>query len=172
MRPLVLAAILTPLLCGSAMAQESELLPLNVTFAISTGFWEGDKGTLGLLDKDLTIDAPEIGGDQQAAGAEPKRGYYKLFAVRQADATAKIHLQQIALSPAGPLLVSSIELEEFSAIKAYVTDIRPESSAGVAASPGLFATVYLKTQPTAQEPESWTVLIDDLGELKVERATN
>ena len=26
--------------------------------------------------------------------------------------------------------------------------------------------------PKAAEPESWTVLIDDLGEIKVERATN
>lgn len=172
MRPLILAAILTGLLCGSGRAQDSELLPLNVTFAVSTGYWEGDKGALGMLDRDLTIDAPGTGEKQGNTGAGPQRGYYKLFAVRQADATAKIHLQQIALSQTGPQLVSSIELEEFSAIKAYVTDIRPESSAGMAASPGLFATVYLKTEPVAQEPESWTVLIDDLGELKIERATN
>lgn len=171
MRPLILAVLLAAALSGPAGAQEPELLPLNITFAVSTGYWEGDKGALGMLDKDLTIEAPET--DTAAdGGSETRRGYYKLFAVRQADATARIHLQQIALSETGPQLVSSIELEEFSAIKAYVTDIRPESSTGMAASPGLFATVYLKTEPTAQEPESWTVLIDDLGELKVERATN
>lgn len=36
----------------------------------------------------------------------------------------------------------------------------------------MFATVYLKTDPTAREPETWTVLIDDLGDIKVERASN
>jgi hypothetical protein len=57
-------------------------------------------------------------------------------------------------------------------MKPYVTDIRPENSSGITTQPGLFATVYLKTDPKAAEPESWTVLIDDLGEIKVERATN
>lgn len=57
-------------------------------------------------------------------------------------------------------------------MKAYVTDIRPETSDGISTQPGLFATVYLKTDPAATEPETWTVLIDDLGDIKIERETN
>lgn len=57
-------------------------------------------------------------------------------------------------------------------MKSYVTDIRPESSNGASASPGLFVTVYLKTDPMAKEAESWTVLIDELGEMKIEKASN
>ena len=57
-------------------------------------------------------------------------------------------------------------------LKPFVTDIRPESSSGVTNQPGMFATVYLKTESQAKEAESWTVMIDDLGEMIVEKATN
>lgn len=123
----------------------------TVTFVVSTGFWEEPA---------------------EETGSEARRGYYKLIAVRQPDGTAEVHLQQIEATAEGPKIASSTALEEFSAIKPYVTDIRPENSSGITAQPGFFATVYLKTDPKASEPESWTVLIDDLGEIKVERATN
>ncbi len=101
-----------------------------------------------------------------------ERGYYKLVAIRQPDRTARIHLQMVAASEAGLRLIESVELEEFTAIKPYVTGIRPESVSGVAATPGFFATVYLKTAPNTERVEEWTVLIDELGDIKVERASN
>ncbi|WP_026619368.1 hypothetical protein M728_001064 [Ensifer sp. WSM1721] len=160
-------------------AQESDILPSNVIFVTSTGYWEESGGALLPGDKAGQDGAGQDGAGQDGAGpdgatpaAEDRRGYYKLIAVRQADGTARVHLQQIAATPSGPEVISSAELEEFSALKAYVTDIRPETSTGITPQPGMFATVYLKTDPAATEPESWTVLIDDLGDIKIERATN
>ena len=113
------------------------------------------------------------GSDAAAPDASAvRRGYYKLYSLRQPDGTAQIHLQRIEATPEGPAIASSTELEEFSAMKAYVTDIRPESSDGVKGQPGMFATIHLKTDPQAAESTAWTVLIDDLGELKVEKASN
>jgi hypothetical protein len=137
-------------------AGDSPPVAETVTFVISTGFWE----------------EPAEESDTDTAGAQARRGYYKLIAVRQADGTAEVHLQQIEATAEGPKIASSAALEEFSAMMPYVTDIRPENSSGITTQPGFFATVYLKTDPKASEPESWTVLIDDLGEIKVERATN
>ena len=37
--------------------------------------------------------------------------------------------------------------------------------------PGLFATIYLKTDPAA-DSDGWTVLIDEFGDITVEKATN
>lgn len=149
---------------GSLVAQESAILPPNVIFVTSTGYWQenGDAADSG----------QDRGGNAKATASAARRGYYKLIAVRQADGTAQIHLQQIASTPTGPEVVSSAELEEFTALKAYVTDIRPETSTGITPQPGMFATVYLKTDPGATEPESWTVLIDELGDIRIERATN
>nr|WP_183806399.1 hypothetical protein [Mycoplana azooxidifex] len=144
----------------AAVAQEPSPLPANVTFAVSTGYWEEQAG-----DQD--------GSDAAAPDASAvRRGYYKLYSLRQPDGTAQIHLQRIEATPEGPAIASSTELEEFSAMKAYVTDIRPESSDGVKGQPGMFATIHLKTDPQAAESTAWTVLIDDLGELKVEKASN
>ncbi len=152
-----LAATLAFLLLAGAPAGAAEgdsPVAETITFVVSTGFWE------------------EPAEDGSAAADAMRRGYYKLVAVRQPDGTAEVHLQQIEATADGPKLASSTVLEEFSAMKPYVTDIRPENSSGVTTQPGLFATVYLKTDPKAVEPENWTVLIDDLGEIKVERATN
>lgn len=141
----------------AAAAQEPSPLPANVTFAVSTGYWE---------------EQPAASGAAAAEASAVRRGYYKLFSLRQPDGTAQIHLQRIAATAEGPAIASSTELEEFSTMKAYVTDIRPESSDGMKAQPGMFATVYLKTDPQATESTAWTVLIDDLGELKIEKASN
>lgn len=153
MKPCTLAAALAVLLlAGAPAARAGDASPVaeTITFVVSSGFWQ---------------EPAEDGG----AGA---RGYYKLIAVRQPDGTAQIHLQRIETTASGPRIASSTVLEDFSALKPYVTDIRPENSSGVTTQPGLFATVYLKTDPQAAEPESWTVLVDDLGEIRVEQATN
>lgn len=150
MKPCTLAAVL--LLAGAPAARAENASPVaeTITFVASSGFWQEP-------------------AEDGVAGA---RGYYKLIAVRQADGTAQIHLQRIETTTSGPKIASSTVLEDFSALKPYVTDIRPENSSGVTTQPGLFATVYLKTDPQAAEPESWTVLVDDLGEIRVEQATN
>jgi hypothetical protein len=150
---------------NAAGQTDTSPVPATVTFVVSTGFWE--KTAEDAADNQAMSDAS---GETPAAAA--RRGYYKLIALRQSDGTAEIHLQQIEATAEGPKIVSSTVLEEFSAMKPYVTDIRPENSTGISAQPGLFATVYLKTDPKVAEPESWTVLIDDLGDIRIEKATN
>ena len=163
-RPFLASAITLLLLAAPARAEGEPPVPETITFVVSTGYWEETADT----EDGETTQAQAPAGTE----AEMRRGYYKLIAVRQPDGTADIHLQQIESTADGPKITSSTELEEFSALKPYVTDIRPENSSGITRQPGLFATVYLKTDPKAEEPESWTVLIDELGEIRVERATN
>ncbi|MCV9997363.1 hypothetical protein OE766_03805 [Pararhizobium sp. YC-54] len=153
-----------------ALADDAVLMPANIIFVTSTGYWEESGDPLGVLDPNGAKTAENQPAAQSPAPA--RRGYYKLVAVRQPEGNTHVFLQQVALDASGPKIVSSAELEEFSAMKAYVTDIRPETSDGVASQPGLFATVYLKTDPAAGELETWTVLIDDIGDIKVERETN
>ncbi|WP_418136938.1 hypothetical protein [Agrobacterium sp. El2ro-1b] len=160
----LLAALLlaTTVLPARAQTQAIDTLPVSAIFVVSSGMWE---------DRNLEpVKGPD--GQLRPPPASPTRGYYKVIAIRQGDGTAKIYLQRIVFTADGPSLLENIELEEFSQMKSYVTDIRPESSNGASASPGLFVTVYLKTDPMAKEAESWTILIDELGEMKVEKASN
>ena len=163
-RPFLASVITLLLLASPARAEGEPPVPETITFVVSTGYWEETADT----EDGETTQAQAPAGKE----AEMRRGYYKLIAVRQPDGTAAVHLQQIESTADGPKITSSTEMEEFSALKPYVTDIRPENSSGITRQPGLFATVYLKTDPKAEEPESWTVLIDELGEIRVERATN
>ncbi|MEX2739987.1 hypothetical protein AB3480_00825 [Rhizobium mongolense] len=163
---LLAAALITgPAGLAKAVTPADTILPPTVIFATSTGYWEESR-------PDIAIErAPGAASDPAKAEPQPRRGYYKLFSVRQPDKTSKIYLQQIAQTDSGPEIVSSVELHEFTQLKPYVTDIRPESSTGMGKQPGLFATVYLKTDPNA-ESEGWTVLIDEFGEITIEKATN
>jgi len=146
-----------------ALTPAEAILPPAVIFATSTGYWQESAA-------DIAIERPP-GAAADAAEPEPRHGYYKLFAVRQPDKTSKVYLQQIARTGSGPEIVSSVELDELTQLKPYVTDIRPETSTGIIEQPGLFATVYLKTDPDG-DSAAWTVLIDEFGEIKVERPTN
>lgn len=160
----LLAALLlaTTVLPARAQTQAIDTLPVSAIFVVSSGMWE---------DRNLEpVKGPD--GQLRPPPASPTRGYYKVIAIRQSDGTAKIYLQRIVFTADGPSLLENIELEEFNQMKSYVTDIRPESSNGAPTSPGLFVTVYLKTDPMAKEAESWTILIDELGEMKVEKASN
>ena len=163
MKRLIAAAMLATV-PASASAEEPPFLPSTVTFATSTGYWEGEAG----LPEDAATQSPARG---QAITTTERRGYYKLYAVRQPDATSRVYLQQIAATGEGPQVLSTVELSEITTLKAYVTDIRPENSGGLLKEPGLFASIILKTTPNG-EPEKWTVLINDLGEVIVERASN
>ena len=152
--------------CLAAIAAPTQdvILPASVIFATSTGYWEDDGNA---PDVERAPTKAESVSDTQ----EKRHGYYKLFAVRQPDRTSKVYLQQIAQTETGPMIASTIELQEISDLKPYVTDIRPENSSGIIKQPGLFATIYLKTDPAA-EPDGWTVLIDELGDITIEKATN
>jgi hypothetical protein len=143
-----------------------EDLPVAAIFVASSGLWEDEPAPAAAATTTATSEAAP------PAAAPPRRGYYKVVAMRQNDGTARIFLQQIAYTPNGPDLIQTVELEEFSKFKAYVTDIRPESSSGNGNVPGLFVTVHLKTDPMSTETEAWTVLIDELGDMKIEKASN
>ncbi|CAN7288134.1 hypothetical protein LJR011_001641 [Agrobacterium tumefaciens] len=164
LRKSILAALILANAVLPARAQTAAIdtLPVSAIFVVSSGMWE---------DRNLE---PREGADGQLRPppASPTRGYYKVIAIRQGDGTAKIYLQRIAFTAEGPNLLENIELEEFNQMKSYVTDVRPESSNGASDSPSLFVTVYLKTDPMAKEAESWTILIDELGEMKIEKASN
>ncbi|NVP54594.1 hypothetical protein [Mycoplana rhizolycopersici] len=168
-RPTATAILVAVIVSAAATvrAQNASPLPPAVTFAVSTGYWQDSAE-----DSDKAA-APTTESTAADAGDTPvRRGYYKLFSLRQPDGTAKVFLQRIEMAADGPAIASSTEIEEFTAMKAYVTDIRPESSDGVTAQPGMFATIHLKTDPKAAHSDSWTVLIDDLGEMRVEKASN
>ncbi|KPF43036.1 hypothetical protein [Rhizobium sp. AAP43] len=158
MRRVLSAAALVLLMSAPvSIAEDIDQLPVTATFVVSGGFWQA--GPEGL---------PLAGVGTTATGS----GYYKLVAIRQPDRTARVFLQMVSAGEAGPKLVESVELEEFTAIRPYVTGIQPESMTGVAGTPGFFATVYLRTDPQSERVEEWTVLIDDLGDIRVERASN
>lgn len=145
-----------------AQAEDIDQLPVTATFVVSGGYWEG--GVDGI---------PGAGGSAtEAVTTANGRGYYKLVAIRQPDRSARVYLQMIAAEDSGPRLVESVELEEFTAIKPFVTGIQPESTSGVSDTPGFMATVYLRTDPARNPVEEWTVLIDELGDIRVERASN
>lgn len=152
--------------CSAAIAAPAQdaILPASVIFATSTGYWEDDGNA-------PDIERAPSAAENVSAPQGKRHGYYKLFAVRQPDRTSKVYLQQIAQTETGPAIASTVELQEISDLKPYVTDIRPENSSGISKQPGLFATIYLKTEPAA-EPDGWTVLIDEFGDITVEKATN
>ncbi len=158
MKTLLAAALLSASFAPAlAQTRDIDALPVSTIFVTSSGMWEQP------AEKDAS---------NNAAASEPTRGYYKLVAMRQTDGTAKVYLQQIAYTAKGPNLVETLELEEFTQMKAYVTDIRSESSSGASTAPGLFVTVFLKTDPMQKEADAWTVLIDELGDMKIEKASN
>lgn len=156
-----LAALLSTVVAMSEARADDAVLPAAIIASTSTGYWQDD----GTSVADV---APTIEPATPAAPAQ-RHGYYKLYAVRQADRTSKVYLQQIASSDDGPQIVSTKELPEITALKAIVTDIRPENSGGIIREPGLFATVYIKADPDA-DAEVWNVMLDELGEVSVEKA--
>ncbi|MBP1850549.1 hypothetical protein [Rhizobium halophytocola] len=157
---------------GHALADAIDALPITTIFVTSGGYWEDpDQAETA---KAAGTPAPNASDAEASQAAQkPPHGYYKLVAIRQPDRTAKVYLQQIEVASNGELkMVASTPLNELAALNPYVTDIRPEDSTGVTTQPGFFATVYLKTDPAAKEPESWTVIVDEFGQVQVEPATN
>lgn len=154
----------------------------RVLFVTSGGAWQASEESVAAEaentdeiseDGDAGAPAPDDGtaAPGEAATAKPKaeRGFYRLVVIRGADNTSDVYLQQIGLTDQGPELVTTTEIEEINALNAYVTDVGREESAG---QPGFSAFVFLKTDPALAEPDTWTIFVDEFGDLAVERATN
>ena len=144
-----------------SIAGEINVIPATLTFLISGGYWEdpGAVASNGIVKSPTVIDDAKDG---------LRRGYYRLYALRQPDRTAKVYLSQVATSEKGLEIIDSVELQEISDLHAYVTDIRSEDPSGVNRGFGLSATVYLKRDPRSNDPESWSVVVDDFGDIRVE----
>jgi hypothetical protein len=150
------------------------VLPAAITFATSTGYWEDDGAAPAVARAPAATTSaqtatPQPTPAQTATPNKPRHGYYKLFAVRQPDRTTKVYLQQIAQTDSGPDIVSTVDVQELNDLNPYVTDIRPENSTGRLKEPGLFAMVYLKTDPDG-DADGWAVVIDEFGDISVEKS--
>lgn len=148
----------------------AEALPERVLFVTSGGYWEdaGDDAS-----QETATDGEAGTSETEEAGAgEMRRGYFRLIVVRGEDNRSLAELQRIELAADGPALDQSTSLEEINELGAYVTDVRPENSTGTSSQPGFAAFVYLKTDPSVSEPETWTVIVDEFGDIVVEQSSN
>ncbi|MBC7285148.1 hypothetical protein [Hoeflea sp.] len=173
---LLLAGLCAPL-APQAHAQEdpsalADQLAPRVLFVTSGGYWEETESVDAAAAPEEADQTDADTSSDLTENAPPRRGYYRLIAVRGEDNRSRVHLQHIALTPQGPELALSMGIEEINALGAYVTDIRPEDSTGAASQAGFAAYIYLKTDPTVAEPETWAVYIDEFGDLKVEQSSN
>ncbi len=161
---LLVLACLAPAMPAAGLAQDAatlaDSLSPRILFVTSGGYWEKDE------------DAAASSETNAAATAEKQRGYYRLIAIRGEDNRSIVELQQIALAPGGPEIVTSTGIEALNSLGGYVTDIRPEDSTGASSQPGFAAYVYLKTDPSVIEPETWALLIDEFGDIQVEKSSN
>ena len=78
------------------------------------------------------------------------------------------YLQQMRLVDTGPQVEMTTDIEEISSQSLYVTNIVQE----VGSAAGFSAFVYAKSDPKLAEPDTWTIFVDEFGELTVEKATN
>lgn len=147
---IALSTIVQPLTAQTL--NEALTLPTRLLFTVSGGFWTED-----------------IEADGATA---TRKGYYRLSAFRREDNTSALFLQKIANTDNGPEEVLTLELDEISAMNAYITDMRPESSTGNSSNVGFAAYIYLKTDPSIVEPETYSVYVDDLDDIFVEQASN
>lgn len=180
-------------LAQEATPGEIEAVSPRVLFVVSGGYWEGEIASLqpetpaadasaeppATGDATKTGDATDAPKSAEATPAEaatepaaPARGFYRLVVLRSDDNSSRVHLQRYALSPEGPTLVDGRELAEISSLPAYVTDARSEDTSSVSNQPGFAVFITLKTDPSIVERETWTVFVDEFGEVEVSRATN
>lgn len=168
--PFLAALLTTAVAISSARGDDLTSLPAAVILATSTGYWQDETGQP--TDASGAVSPATVPTDTatpvSAPGALPRHGYYKLYAVRQTDRTSKVYLQQVLSTDDGPQVLSTTELVDITALKGYVTDIRPENSGGIIREPGLFATIFIKRDIDG-DAQAWNVLRDDLGEVTVER---
>jgi hypothetical protein len=164
---LLMLACLLPVMPGPGIAQDALALADTVSprilFLTSGGYWEKP-------DEASQTSTESVEGGEASTGAQ--RGYYRLIAIRGEDNRSQLQLQQIALTPDGPEIATSVGIEEINGLGGYITDIRPEDSTGAASQQGFGAYIYLKTDPSIVEPETWALYIDEFGDILVERSSN
>ncbi len=163
-----LALAVPPALASDDPAVLAETTPSRVLSIVSGGYWEAE----------ADAEAEENAGDDSAsreegsAGNQARRGYYRSVAIRSADNTSRLFLQRIWLSPDGPMLLDSREINALTDLQAYITDMRPENSTGIAKQHGFVTFVYLKRDPQAQEPDTWELYVDEFGDTAFTPASN
>ena len=137
--------------------------PARVLAAVSGGFWS---------DEVDAAEASDAGAKSEESAKTSRRGYYRSIAVRSQDNTSRLFLQRIRLTEDGPELLDTREINELTEMKAYITDMRPEDSTGIAKLPGFVTFVYLKRDPSTAEPDTWELFVDEFGDLAFTPATN
>jgi hypothetical protein len=179
---------------GPSLAQNADTevtaLSERLLFVVSGGYWEeadvaaetapagegepaseaepGDTEP-GAEAEAETKTGPETASPAEEEAAPPaRRGYYRLVALRAEDNTSRVYLQQMRLGESGPQVEMTTDIEEISSQSAYVTNITQEGGGAA----GFSAFIYAKSDPKLPEPDTWTVFVDEFGELSVERATN
>lgn len=153
----------------------------RLLFVVSGGSWEKVPETAVEADPNEEQPAEDASGEKPDEAASPDtadteegepivstRGYYRLAAFRAEDNTSRIYLQQMELTDAGPAVEMTTEIEELNASPSYVTNIVQENTG----QPGFSAFIYAKSDPSLPEPDTWTVFVDEFGELTIEKATN
>lgn len=130
-----------------------EAVSPRILFAVSGGYWE------------TVTDNAE--NDDRAS-----RGYYRAIAYRSEDNTSRLHVQRIALTDAGPEIVTTMEVEAIAQTRGYITDLRAENSTGLASTPGFAAFVFLKRDPHDTQPQTWELFVDEFGDMTIDRASN
>jgi hypothetical protein len=166
------ALIFSPTIAAAQATSDGiEAVSPRVLFVVSGGYWEADAEPVAEPEAGNGDAAAETPADP-ASPASVERGFYRLVVLRGQDNTSQVHLQRFALSPEGPKLVESSDLEAISSLPAYVTDARSEDTSNVSNQAGFAAFITLKTDPKVVERETWTVFVDEFGEVEVTRATN
>lgn len=135
--------------------------PVRVLAVVSGGLWQEDAEARA-----------ETGNDEEKAAKEPRRGYFRSIAIRSQDNTSRLFLQRIWLAPEGPTVIDTEEIEALTELNAYITDMRPENSTGIASQPGFVTFIYLKQDPAATEPDTWELYVDEFGDMAFTPATN
>ncbi len=144
-----------------------EALSPRILFSISGGYWETLPET-GQAGESGSQNTPPEDAAEQAS----ERGYYRAVAYRSEDNSSRLYLQKVGLVDGAPVVLETDEIEEIASEPAFITDLRPENSTGVSATPGFAAFIYLKRDPTDAQPENWELFVDEFGELTVNEATN
>lgn len=166
---------------GPSRAQDldTEITAISerLLFIVSGGYWEeaevaavtapeaeGEPST----EEKPAEDDPAAESTEAPAAPPARRGYFRLVAIRAEDNTSRVYLQQMRLVDTGPQVEMTTDIEEISSQSLYVTNIVQE----VGSAAGFSAFVYAKSDPKLAEPDTWTIFVDEFGELTVEKATN
>ncbi len=176
---LILAGSLITAGPSRAQDADTEITAISgrLLFVVSGGYWEeaavaAETAAPEADGEAATEEKPAEGEpavEAEAQAAPPaKRGYYRLVALRAEDNTSRVYLQQMRLADTGPQVEMTTDIEEISSQSLYVTNIVQE----IGSAAGFSAFVYAKPDPKLPEPDTWTVFVDEFGELSVEKATN